>query len=698
MNTKYRFTAIYSAAERKKILGFFQFLDLAIIFLAPDFSIVDFNEHAQQFYGWERRDIRQQSYLEWCERHQVIPLFTSKDKLLLQRGDPILSVKSESPNKKGLMSWDVICNLSQEPTVGGIFLIGKKAIQEKPVLPYIQKPSIPCSTLRGIPTLTRSILLEDIISAMPCFVFWKDTNFVYLGCNDLIANVLGLPSREAIIGKTDYDFGWKKEDVDEYRKVDEKILVTGKPSYNVEETVRIKGKNIILLVNKVPIFNEYNEIVSIVGISIDITDRKQAEAALKEAKQVAEEANKAKSDFIGNMSHDIKTPLAGIIGIAECLAYTLEKKESIDYAQNIVAAGQQLIVFFDNCLEAAKIEHTEMTTVKEHFNLKTIIDEVIEMFKPAIKNKGLAAYLHYNSDVPESFIGSRPAIFRILMNLIGNAVKFTNMGSITLRITSEEKIAASGINKIKICIIDTGVGIPENMHTQIFERFVVLKPSNKGEAAKGSGLGLYLVKKLTEALHGEIYVSSQENQGSQFSVVLPLEIPVLVNENNGKNNAHLPPYQQIYPIDLMKVIKIEKVFLARKTSSELQLLLVEDNILAQKAAELMLTSFNCKVDIANCGAQALKLFEVGKYHLIFMDLGLPDLSGCEIASHFRKMEEGDIYRAPIIALTAHVNEEIKKECQDVGMDEILSKPLSLEQARNMVDYYASLLSNKIYCE
>lgn len=690
MDTDCRFTSSYSMAEITKMLEFSQFIDLAVIFLAPDFLIIDFNENARQLYNWEPKDILGQSYIKWCEQHKIKPIFTTKDMPSLQSGNPVRCIESELPHNKGLMSWDMICNLNKESAIDGIFLIGKKVIRARSALPYAYKSSVKSSTNQAVSTVIRSILLEDIISAMPCFVFWKDRNFVYLGCNDLMANMLSLPSRETIIGKTDYDFGWKKEDVDKYRKIDERIIATGEPSFNVEETVRVQGKDMVVLVNKVPIFNEYNEIECIVGISIDITARKQAEAALKEAKQAAEEANKAKSDFIGNMSHDIKTPLAGIIGIAECLAYTLEKKESIDYVQSIVEAGQQLIVFFDNCLEAAKIEHTEMTILKEHFNLKTVIDEIIEIFKPAIKNKGLAAYLHYNSDVPESFIGSRPAIFRILMNLIGNAVKFTNTGSITLSVTSEEKNAGSSINKIKICIIDTGVGIPENMHTQIFERFVVLRPSNKGEATKGSGLGLYLVKRLTEAIHGEVHLSSQESQGSRFSVILPLKAAP-VNAGDEKNNSHLQPYQQIHPIDLMKVIKPEKPFLARKTSAELQLLLVEDNMLAQKAAELMLTSFNCKVDIADCGAQAFKLFEAGKYHLIFMDLGLPDLSGCEITSHFRKVEEGSIYRAPIVALTAHVNEEIKKECRDVGMDEILSKPLSLTQARNMVDYYAALL-------
>ncbi len=544
-----------------------------------------------------------------------------------------------------------------------------------------------CTAIRS--TAEGHILLDNIVYGMPCFVFWKDIHCIYLGCNDLTANLLGLSSREEIVGKTDYDFGWDKEIVDKCRKTDENIIATGTPSYNVEEVISTKKKGEhILLTNKMPVFNQANKVVGIVGISIDITEIKRVELNLKAAKEAAEEANKAKSNFIGNMSHDIKTPLAGIIGMAEYLSYTLERPESIDFAQNIVEAGRQLLVFFDNCIEAIKIENTAITNLKERFSLKEVVDEIIAMFKPAIKNKALAAYVHYNINVPELFVGSRANIFRILMNLVGNAVKFTHIGSITLSVDLEENVTDSNMVKINITIADTGIGIPHNMHESIFDRFVALKPSNKGTPTTGSGLGLFLVKELVEMLRGRVSLTSQENHGSKFTVILPLEVAEKTDSNHEQDRIYLGHTQtHTKRVITGKTEESSSDTEKKETSYPTQLLLIEDNILAQKIAQSMLASLNCKVDLADCGGQALKLFSAGKYNLIFMDIGLPDSSGYELACHFRQTEKGSPHRAPIIALTAHVDDDIKKECIDAGMDDILSKPLSLAQARYLLNRY-----------
>ncbi|MCD6039681.1 MAG: two component system histidine kinase [Gammaproteobacteria bacterium] len=678
----YRFTDIHSVDEREKMLSFCQFMGLTVIFLNLDFSIIDFNDHAQRIYGWEKERILHTSFIEWCEEHNIISPITADDILSLLKGVPVLSIENLLPNKQGAMSWDIICNTDMHQKVDSIVLIGK-------IIPSIKNHRLLVEKLQPLYkpnnlTSRKGILLEDIIYGMPGIVFWKDINFIYLGCNDLTANLLNLPSRYDIVGKTDYDFGWEKEVVDECRKIDERILATGQPARDIEETMFFpKQGNITFIANKMPLYNEHNEIIGIIGINIDITARKEAETALAIAKQAAETANKAKSNFIGNMSHDIKTPLAGIVGIAEYLAYTLKNKKNIDLACKVQEAGQQLMLFIDNCLESAKIEDTEITKKKECFNLELLLSEVMALYQPAVKNKGLLLSSYYDEKASKLFLGPRAAIFRILMNLIGNAIKFTKVGSVAIHVSAGEKSTPS-TSIVKICVADTGIGIPQDKHIEVFERFIRLEPSNKG-ITTGSGLGLFLVKTMVEAMHGEVYLQSEEGRGSQFTVVLPLDISLLAENEHAEN-------KMIYPINRVAELNSKDKLNVRKTSSKLQVLLIEDSNIVLRVTALMLASFNCEVDVAENGEKALKLFKEGKYDLVFMDLGLPDLSGYEIAIQFRQTERNTTHRVPIIALSAHVTEEITQECLDKGMDQVLSKPLSMEEAKSLIDYYASVVS------
>lgn len=523
---------------------------------------------------------------------------------------------------------------------------------------------------------------------MPGNIYWFDKNCLGIGCNKNVLTLFNFKSADEFKGLTFEKMGelagWSPDAIKSFKEDTLKVIRTGEARINIEDPP-IPGPNgntTYFLTSRVPFYDSYGQLAGMVGVSIDITERKKTEAALKEAKLTAETNNRARSEFIANMSHDIKTPLAGIIGLADVLANRLSDTHDAEFAREIIEAGQQLMMFFDNCLEIAKSEDKGATLLIENFNLRSLINEIIHLFQPALNHKNLKLFLYFEDKLPEYVLGSRSGLFRVLMNLVGNAVKFTETGSITIGV----KLGARSTTKKIIALItikDTGIGIPKEKHAHIFERFTRLTHSNKG-LNSGSGLGLYLVKKYLDNMQGEIHLSSTENQGSQFIVAVPLEISLLAPAEHEIDNA-LPLSNKI---DIKKAEPAKLPEIKSPTIRPLtKVLLIEDNFIAQTVVKSMLTTLNCEVDIANNGKEAIDLFEAGKYHLVFTDLGLPDIYGYSIISYFRKIEEGSAHRVPIIILTAHITEEIRQECTEIGTDEVLHKPLMSEKAKAILEKY-----------
>ena len=538
---------------------------------------------------------------------------------------------------------------------------------------------------------------------MPGSVFWKDKNGVYQGCNDALAKLFRVP-KEEVPGKTDVYFGkklgWAKETAEAFMQVDQEVMRMGIARLNVEEPPFhfADGKIIYQLANKVPLRDEEGEIIGIVGIGIDITELKTTQALLKKEKERAESLSKAKSEFIANMSHDVKTPLSGIIGVSNLLQERL-KDEELNFVQDISISAEQLMDFFNNCLEMAKSEHIDMTLIKERFNLQQLIKQILELFRPTVVNKKLNFSIHYDPKIPKVLLGSHPAVYRVLLNLIGNAIKFTDKGDVTISISlSKRSTRKKAI--IKIVVQDTGIGIPKDKQHVIFEQFTRLTPSYRG-IYEGTGIGLFVVNKLIKSLQGEIYVTSEEGKGSKFTVVLPFDTPLLEHSEYEEDHLNTLPTKSMTihttsnnPIQKIPSSqpKAEQSILKQK---KIKVLFVEDNRISQYLGKLLLSRLNCAVDIAENGVQTLKYFEPGKYDLVFMDIGLPDTNGDELASQLREREKEkeSAYQVPIIGLTAHPLENVVASCKTVGMQVVLSKPLLSSQALELINHY--VYSNKV---
>lgn len=425
-----------------------------------------------------------------------------------------------------------------------------------------------------------------------------------------------------------------------------------------------------------PIFDKNGEHLGFAGIAKDITEKKNYEAFLKKAKDNAESANKAKSEFIANMSHDIKTPLSGIVGLAEILSLRLEGEEA-EFAQYMMAAGRQLLDFFDNCLELAKSEGSELIIPQERFHLKNLINEISELFLPAISSKQLDLQVEYATNLPNYFYGSRSGLYRVLLNLISNAVKFTEQGHIRISINLSKK-STSKQAIVVFNVSDTGIGIPKDKQKIIFERFTRLTPSDQG-IFTGSGIGLHVVMRFVKAMGGEINVTSRELSGSRFSVAIPMEIPLLDESEYEEELSSGESLPNKLPESGLQSLALK---------SPLGILAIEDNPLALEVIQSIFKTLNCQVSTAATGQAALSKFPTEKFQLVILDIGLPDISGHKVAKQIREIEQSNGGHVPIIALTAHVTEALSRDCQAAGIDAVLAKPLSMNMARELLEIYA----------
>lgn len=508
-------------------------------------------------------------------------------------------------------------------------------------------------------------LLRSIIALIPGNVYWKDRDGRFLGCNNNVANILGYEKPDDLIGKRNDEL-FDPTLAAQADELDNKIQNTAMAAYREEQGLNIDKQAATYLTKKSPLFNDTGEVIGILGVSLDITERKKIEEDLKLAKERAEAISMAKSEFIANLSHDIKTPLAGMIGMAELLTYHLKEQKNLEFAQILLLSGKQLLNFFDNCMEAFKLE-SDITLITETFSLNTLLHEIVDLFKPSIKAKELDFEIRINPATPDHLNGCRAGFYRILLNMVGNAIKFTHKGKIFIHV-NYNNINLSSIN-LYISIEDTGIGIANDKFDIIFDRFTRLIPSYKG-TYEGSGIGLYIVKRYITAMNGHIQVASQENKGSRFDITLPFTIDLQpIKPTSDKNESReLPIKKSIKPI---------------------RVLLVEDNFAAQMMQKTLLTSMQCRVDLVDDGEKALELFEPGKFDLIFLDIGLPGIQGDTVAKLIRKLEQHSEHHTPIIALTAHTTSDVIQQYLTNGIDSVYSKPLTKENAEEILILHTS---------
>ena len=331
---------------------------------------------------------------------------------------------------------------------------------------------------------------EYILARVPGCVYWLDTNNIYLGCNNTLSDLLGLSSNQEIIGKTNNDLPWKEHasDLDAFNNK----VMSSKKAHKEEEVVNIQGKKRVYISEKVPIFDKSQKVVGLVGISIDITEQKRLEEDLKKAKEAAEMASFYKTEFIANMSHDIRTPLSGVVGRGEQLEKEIENPNHRNIVHNMVRSTYALLDMLNEMLDVVSTGNTGIENIHEEpFDLPHLVQTIIDLEQSLADLKKIELLTSIDEKLPTILLGDHKKLHHIVSNLVGNAIKFTKQGHVAINI----KLLEKNNNAVQVLfeIADTGIGIsPENLG-KVFELFYKITPSHKG-LHKGYGIGLHIFK------------------------------------------------------------------------------------------------------------------------------------------------------------------------------------------------------------
>ena len=391
----------------------------------------------------------------------------------------------------------------------------------------------------------------------------------------------------------------------------------------------------------------------------DITERQAMEDELRLARDKAEQANRIKSQFLATVSHEIRTPMHAILGMAEMLQKTALDNRQTDYVETFHSAGTHLLNLINDILDYSRLEAGGLQLANQTFNIYQLLDEIFALLRPHAKAKGLGLHLSVAPGLQANRSGDPQRLQQILVNLIGNAIKFTPQGEINVRLEAHDT------QRIYFAISDTGIGIPQEQQSKLFSPFTQLDVRTTREQG-GTGLGLSICRHLVNAMGGKIEVDSSPGRGSCFDFTLDL-----------------PPRTVKHPIMVHEVDTSESTSLASAS-----ILIADDALMNQRVMTAFLQDTPCRLLIANNGIEAVELYREHQPAMVFMDMQMPQLDGGEATRQIRAFEASITQpHCPIVALSASAMDEDREAALDAGCDEFFAKPLSQHQLFGVLRKY-----------
>ena len=420
------------------------------------------------------------------------------------------------------------------------------------------------------------------------------------------------------------------------------------------------GSEFYLQASYNPIQNLEGKVIKVVKISQDITKEIEAAISLQKAKEMAEDLNEQKDNFIANVSHEIRTPIHAVLGFTDLLLENEGDKHKINYLNAVKIAGDSLLFIVNDILDLSKMEAGLLQIDKDVFNVREVVSRVFSILHLKAHQKKIEFEPFVSPDVPELLIGDKNRLSQILINLLGNAIKFTAEGSVSLEVTVIKDISEKAVLNFKVS--DTGIGIPQDKLDTVFQRFLQAEETTSQKYG-GTGLGLNISRQLIEKQEGSIEVKSEHGKGTDFIFNIPFEKP------------------------------LQQVEISQATAEEIsqdyqgKILVCEDSELNQRLVRAILKRKGLRVDVASNGEKALSFLEENSYDLIFMDVQMPVKNGYETTKIIRDQLK---LSTPIVALTANFMAAERQKCKEVGMDDYLAKPFQKNQLFEKVEKWVNV--------
>jgi PAS domain S-box-containing protein len=491
-------------------------------------------------------------------------------------------------------------------------------------------------------------LLNALMDNLPHDIYFKDTESRFLRINKALARLFGFGSVDEAVGKTDADV-FTEEHAQQALADEQEIMRSGQPLLDKEEKETWPdGHNTWVATSKIPLRSPEGDIIGTFGISRDITDRKCAEGQLQAAKEAAEIASRAKSEFLATMSHEIRTPMNGVIGMIDLLLNTQPSPQQRTYLDLASQSAESLLRLINDILDFSKIEAGKFELESMGFALRDTLGSTLHTLAGRASEKGLELIYHIPPDIPDAITGDAGRLCQVVVNLVGNAIKFTEQGEVVVKVDQESHV--NGQVTLHFSVRDTGPGIPPEKQAMVFEAFRQAD-SSMSRRYGGTGLGLAISSQLVELMQGRMWVESEVGQGSTFHFEAVFSV---------QTGPWPPPAPELV------------------TVHGLHVLVVDDNRTNRLILEEMLKNWHMRPTAVDSGRAALEEMERAvrgsePFQLILLDLMMPEIDGFMLAKKIR--QNPTLPETPIIMLSSAWDSESNKQCRSLGIDHCLIKPV-----------------------